>query len=131
MNSSLTLFLKKTLLLFLLIAGLYYAKAFLMPLCIGGILSTLFLPFCNWLEHKRIPRTIAVLLCLFLLLFVIAGLALLLGYKIVEVANDIVILKQKAIVVGTSIQNYIFNHLNITIEQHLPSFKTSNPRILK
>ena len=44
---------KKLLLLFLVFAGLYYVKTFLMPLCISGILATLFLPFCNWMEAKK------------------------------------------------------------------------------
>lgn len=131
MIASLSLVLKKILLVFLLVAGLYYAKAFLMPLCIGGILATLFLPFCTWLEQKKMPRVIAVLLCLLLLLAVIAGLALLLGYKIAEVLNDIVLLKQKAIVVGTSIQNYIFNHLNITIEQQFTIIQNEQPSYSK
>ena len=51
MNISLQAVLKKLLLLFLVITGFYYAKVFLMPLCFGGILATLFLPFCSWLQQ--------------------------------------------------------------------------------
>ena len=53
MTTTNTSVIKKLLLLFLVFAGLYYAKAFLMPLFIGGILATLFLPFCNWMEKKK------------------------------------------------------------------------------
>jgi|GEM_PF-2968594 len=44
---------KKLLLAFLIIAGLFFAKSFLIPLCIAGILATLFLPFCKWMEKKE------------------------------------------------------------------------------
>jgi hypothetical protein len=48
------------LLLFLVFAGLYYAKSFLISLFIGGILATLFLHFCNWMEKKKTPKELAV-----------------------------------------------------------------------
>ena len=60
MKTSLSSVIKKLLVCFLIFAGLYFAKDFLMPLCVGGILATLFLPFCNWMEKKKIPKTIAV-----------------------------------------------------------------------
>jgi predicted PurR-regulated permease PerM len=44
---------KKLLVLFLLIGGLYFAKDFLIPLSIAGMLATLLLPFCKWMEHKK------------------------------------------------------------------------------
>jgi len=59
MTTSLSLVIKKLLVLFLVFSGLYYAQDFLMPLCIGGVLATLFLPFCNWMEKKKIPKIIA------------------------------------------------------------------------
>lgn len=40
----------KLLVLFLLVAGLYIAKGFLIPMTIGGIFATLLLPMSKWME---------------------------------------------------------------------------------
>jgi len=70
---------KKLLLVFLIIAGLFFAKSFLIPLCIAGIFATLFLPFCKWLERKKVPKVLAVLICLLVLLLTITGIGMLLS----------------------------------------------------
>jgi predicted PurR-regulated permease PerM len=127
MTTSLTSVIKKIFLLFLVFSGLYFAKDFLMPLCIGGILATLFLPFCNWMEKKKLPKTIAVLICLFVLLLLILILLSILGYKISELINDITVLKQKAIGIGTQLQGYIFDNLNITINEQFKILKNEQP----
>jgi predicted PurR-regulated permease PerM len=127
MTTSLTLLIKKITLVFLVVSGLYFAKDFLIPLCIGGILATLFLPFCNWMEKKKLPKAIAVVICLLGLLLLIFMLVSLLGYKISELINDIAVLKQKAIEMGTQLQSYILNHLNISIDDQFKILKDEQP----
>ncbi len=127
MKISLSSIIKKLLLLFLVISGIYFAKDFLMPLFIGGILATLFLPFCNWMEKKKIPKGLAVLVSLFALLLLIFMLISLLGYKISELVSDIEIIKQKAIEAGAQIQKYIFDSLNLTITEQNQILKSEQP----
>jgi predicted PurR-regulated permease PerM len=126
-TTSLTDVIKKLLFLFLLFSGLYFAKEFLMPICIAGILATLFLPFCNWMEHKKIHKAIAVCVCLLTLLLTLFTLISLLGYKIAELLSDIAIIKQKAIGMAVEIQNYILNHLNISIQEQNTILKSEQP----
>jgi predicted PurR-regulated permease PerM len=127
MTTSLSSVIKKLLVVFLIFSGLYFAKEFLIPLCIGGILATLFLPFCNWMEKKKIPKAIAVFISLLGLLLLIFMLISLLGYKISELISDIGILKQKCMEVGTRLQKYIFNHLNISIDEQFQILKKEQP----
>ncbi len=127
MTTSLSSVIKKLLVIFLIISGIYFAKDFLMPLCIGGILATLFLPFCNWMERKKLPKAISVFICFLVLLLLIFIIISLLGYKISELINDIEILKQKAIEAGNQIQKYIFNHLNISIDEQFKILKNEQP----
>lgn len=105
---------KKLLLLFLILTGLYYAKEFLIPLFLGAMLATLFLPLCRWLEQKRIPRLAAALLCLFVLLLFITGLGALLGWQISKLTNDVALLKQKAGDAIDYIQHYLINHFGLS-----------------
>lgn len=127
MTVSLSSVIKKLLLVFLVFLGLYFAKKFLIPLCIGGILATLFLPFSNWMERKKVPRTIAVLICMVLLLGVIFIFFSLLGFEVSALLKDMTSIKQKAIEMFDSIQDYIFRHLNISIEDQSQLLKNEKP----
>lgn len=98
-----------------------------MPLFIGGILATLFLPFCNWMEKNKFSKVLAVLLCLLALLLLIFGLVALLSWQISEVMEDITLLKKKAIETGTYIQKYIFNHFDISVEEQFKIIKEEKP----
>ena len=118
---------KKLLLLFLVIVGLYYAKVFLMPLTIGGILVTLFLPFCHWMENKNLPKGVAVFICFLALSLIIAILTFLLGWKVTELTNDISLVKQKIVEFFTQTQEYIFTHLGISVKQQLEILKLEKP----
>ena len=127
MTTSLSSVIKKLLLIFLIFAGLYCAKDFLIPLCIGGILATLFLPFCNWMEKKKISRSIAVLICLTLLLVTIFIFFSLLGFKVSALLTDIASIKAKAIETMNSIQDYIFLQLNISMKDQVKILKSEQP----
>lgn len=105
---------KKLLVLFLAIAGLYFAKGFFIPLCIAGILATLFLPLCKWLEKKKIPKVLAVLSCLLVLLIAIAGVGALLSWQINELTKDFSLLSEKIVEIINRIQRYIFTNFGIT-----------------
>ncbi|MES2795886.1 MAG: AI-2E family transporter [Bacteroidota bacterium] len=121
--------LKKILLLFLVIVGIYFAKQFLMPICIGGILATMFIPLCNWLEKRRFHKALAAFISLLMLLFVFGILVSLISWKIAELLNDISILKQKAIEIWNNTQEYIFNHLGVSVEKQSQILKAEQPSI--
>lgn len=127
MTTTSTSMIKKILLLILIVAGLYYAKVFLMPLCIGGIVATLFLPFCKWMQKKKIPKGIAVCLCLLSLLLIIAGFVALVGWQIGELTNDAALIKQKVSEMGSYIQEYIFNQFGVSAVKQIEILKAEQP----
>jgi predicted PurR-regulated permease PerM len=118
---------KKIVLLFLILGGLYYSKAFLMPLFIGGVLATLFLPFCNWMEDKKVNKGAAVLLSFLTLSLIIAGFVALVSWKVSELMDDVTLIKQKTIEAYSNTQEYIFNHLDISIEDQSEIIKEEKP----
>jgi len=101
-------------LLFLAVASLYFAKGFLIPLCIAGILATLFLPMCKWLEKKKLPKALAVIICLLVLLITIAGVGALLTWQINELTKEFSLLSKKVVEIASHIQHYIFANFGIT-----------------
>ncbi len=117
MTSTSTSILKILLISVLVIGGLYYAKDFLMPLFIGGVLATLFLPFCKWMESKKISRGVAVSFCLFVLILAFTFIGSLIVWQVNELTNDFPLIKQKAIETGNHIQEYIFNNLGISAQK--------------
>jgi predicted PurR-regulated permease PerM len=129
MTTTVSSIIKKLLVLFLVFAGLRYAKDFLMPLVIGGVLATLFLPFCKGLEEKKVPKGLAVLICLLVLLLTIAGVGTLFGWQISELINDFELIKQKTIEKVDSMQQYILNHFGISAEKQSQVLKDEQPSI--
>jgi predicted PurR-regulated permease PerM len=105
---------KKLLVLFLLIGGLHFAKDFLIPLSIAGMLATLLLPFCKWMELKKIPRSVAVFFCMLVLISALSTIGFMLGWQIAELANDIAIIKERTVTSAEQMQQYIFDHFGIT-----------------
>lgn len=106
-------FIQPLFLLFMVVAGLFFAKGFLIPLCIAGILATLFLPLCKWME-KKIPKALAVIICLLVLLITIAGVGVLLTWQINELTKDFSMLSEKVVEIVNRMQRYIFTNFGIT-----------------
>lgn len=129
MTISNTAIIKKMLVIFLVFIALYFGKDFFMPLCIGGILSTLFLPLCRFLENKKWPKSLAVFMCLIALSVIILSLFALVGWKISALIDDVGILKEKGIQKIIEIQNYIFNHLNVSVKEQNEILKAEKPSV--
>lgn len=122
---------RKLLLLFLIFAGLYFGKDFFMPLFIGTILATIFLPFCKWLESKKVPRLLSPLLCLLILLILIAGIVLLISWQISELANDAAIIRERATKLFDNFQQYIYDTANISKEEQTKIIKDEQSSVTK
>ncbi len=129
MTTTNTSVIKKLLLIFLVIAGLFFAKAFLIPLFIGGILATLFLPFSQFMERRKIPKGLAAFICVLTLLGITTTLFYLLGWKVSGLITDVTLIKQKGIETITQTQDYIFNNLGISAEQQAQIIEGEKPSI--
>jgi len=108
---------KKLLLAFLAIGALYIAKKFLIPLAIGALLATLLLPTCQWMEKKKIPRGVAALSCLVILILVFAAITTVLGWQIVELTNDIAKIKEKVADLLERAQQFALSHFGISLKE--------------
>jgi predicted PurR-regulated permease PerM len=85
---SLTRSIKILLFLFLFIAGLVYARPFLVPLTFAAIFAMLFLPVSTWMEARGIHKVISILLCIIILLGVITGVIWLLYWQVSGLAEN-------------------------------------------
>jgi predicted PurR-regulated permease PerM len=100
-----------------------------MPLAIGGVLATLLLPICEWLESKGIHRGIATLMSVFVLIVILAGIAYLLIWQINSLVQDFTLIKQRTYELITYLQQYIFDHLGISAEKQSKIMEGEQPSI--
>lgn len=100
--------------LFLVFAGLYFAKPFLVPIAFAGLLSMLFLPISRRLESKGVGRGVATLLCILLMLTVIGGLITLLTWQVSDITSDAEQMEQRLKQMITQLKQGISNTFGVS-----------------
>ncbi len=80
---------------FLVVAGLYFAKPFLVPLCFGGLLAMLFLPVSRWLEKKGFSKGLAIVTCVLAFVAILTGIVWLITWQVTDLASDLGNIEQK------------------------------------
>jgi predicted PurR-regulated permease PerM len=103
--------------LFLVFAGLYYAKPFLVPVCFAGLFAMLFLPLSRWFESKGINKALASICCILILVIVISGVIALISYQVTDLISDLGNIEQKIKTVVTQIENTIAKTFGISRQQ--------------
>ncbi|HEX5654685.1 MAG TPA: AI-2E family transporter [Chitinophagaceae bacterium] len=105
------------LLAFLVVASLYYAKPFLVPLCFGALLAMLFLPLSRWLESKKIPRGLAILICVLLLLSLITIIILLISWQVTDLTQEVGDIQSRVKQMVSEIEQFISTRFGIPVKQ--------------
>lgn len=102
---------------FLFFAGLYYAKGFLVPLSIAGVLAMVMLPLGERLEGKGMSRGFAALICTLLLLVIFAGLGTLVIWQVSDILSDAGNLQAQFTKMVNKVRGWLSNTLGIAPEQ--------------
>jgi predicted PurR-regulated permease PerM len=109
--------------LFLVFAGLYFAKPFLVPIAFAGLLSMLFLPLSRKLERRGVNRGVATLLCILTLLSVVAGIIALLLWQVSDLVADAGNMEQRLTQMVDQLKQGISKSLGISAEQQKQLFQ--------
>src|SRR6187455_1562521 len=105
------------LLAFLIVAAIYYAKPFLVPLCFGGLLAMLFLPLSRWFESKKIPKGFSILFCIIIFLALITGIIWLISWQITDLTTESTDIENKVRKMISKLEEYIGNNFGISKKQ--------------
>jgi predicted PurR-regulated permease PerM len=105
------------LLCFLIVATIYFAKPFLVPLCFGGLLAMLFLPLSRWFENKKIPKGLSILLCIIIFIGLITGIIWLISWQISDLASESTDIENKVQKMISKAKDYIGTHFGISKKQ--------------
>lgn len=76
------------LLIIVVVFILTIGRSLLIPLFLGGYIAMLMIPFCNWMESKRVPRILSGIISLLSAIIGILGLILLVILQVRNFAKD-------------------------------------------
>ncbi|RYZ49847.1 MAG: AI-2E family transporter [Sphingobacteriales bacterium] len=122
MNFSLKTSLQRLLFLYLLFAGLYYAKPFLVPVVFAALLSMLMLPLARKLE-QRMNKALSSFICISLLLLLVAGMVTLLSWQVADLAGNTSKMEQQVTSMITQAKQQISTTLGIPPEKQQEMIK--------
>ncbi|RYE36355.1 MAG: AI-2E family transporter [Sphingobacteriaceae bacterium] len=122
-SSSLTKTVQILLLLFLIFAGLYFSKSFLVPVALAGIVAILFLPLSRWLESKKINRTIASVICIVVLLVIVGGFIFLISWRVANLEANINQIGQQAEKYINQLKQFVNTSFGVSEQQQQQMLK--------
>lgn len=108
---------KKLSLLILIVAVLYVGRSLLIPVAIAGLLAMLLLPLSQWLERWKLPKFIAVLCCLLLILALVGTLVWIVSWQVSALIQDIALVRERVSVTVKEVQAFLFNQFGISSER--------------
>jgi predicted PurR-regulated permease PerM len=95
----------------LLVYILHALDDILLPIAFSGVFTLLLLPICRWLESHGVPRILAIILCLLLVLLVFAGIIVAFGSQLTQFRNEIPLLQAKLMEFFNKTQNWAHDKL--------------------
>ncbi|QNH60484.1 AI-2E family transporter [Hymenobacter sediminicola] len=90
----------------LLVYSLKVLDDILLPLLFSAVFTLLLLPICRWLELRGLPRVLAIILCLLLVLAVFAGVILGFGSQLAQFKSELPKLQTKMMEFFTQAQEW-------------------------
>ena len=105
------------LLFFLLFAGLYFARGFLVPLSFGALFAMVMIPLAKRLERRGVPRVLAALTCLLVLVAIFSGLIYLLSTQVASFSKDINAIEYQVNVQLEECRRFIEQKVGISYEK--------------
>ncbi|HEY6899038.1 MAG TPA: AI-2E family transporter, partial [Puia sp.] len=126
---------KLAMVLISLIALFYIAswgQTIFAPLVFALLFAVLLLPVAGFLEKRcRLPRSMASLLAVFLLVFSLVALFYLVGAQISSLADDWPLFKQQVMTSVTNLQQWISAKFHVRIKQQNNYFNNATSRLLE
>lgn len=117
MDVSLTKAIRVLLFLFLLVASLYYARPFLVPVVFASLLAMLLLPLCRRLQGMGMNKTLAIIICIVAFVAVMAGIIWLLYWQISDMAKDASTIEQTVNQKLSELKQYISHTFGISAQK--------------
>ena len=90
----------------LLVYALHELDDILLPLLFSAVFTLLLLPICRWLENRNVPRILAIILCLLLLMAIFAGIIVAFASQLTQFQSELPKLQVKMMEFFTEAQEW-------------------------
>jgi predicted PurR-regulated permease PerM len=108
------------------VAALWFSKAVLVPLAFALVLAMLLIPLSRKLEKVGLPRSLAAVGCILILVFSFALIFGLLGWQLSSVLEDAGQIKQRLAALSEQLQNIITSQTGIKRQQQQKIIEQAN-----
>jgi predicted PurR-regulated permease PerM len=98
----------------LLTTLLYLAQGILIPLFFSILLATLLLPVTNFLQRKRFPKVVAIILCIVVTFLLIAGVIYFLSHQVANFLEDAEMIKKRFQELAEQTQRWVDSTFNVS-----------------
>lgn len=98
---------------------LYFGRTLFVPFSFALLISFVLYPICKWLEARKVPRWVAIVLCLFVLLLLIGGLVWLLVRQILKLGEEWPFLQQKLMKTWSDLSAYVELHYGVNTSEQV------------
>lgn len=102
------------LLVILAVTVLYFAKPFLVPVCLAGLFAMLFLPLTRRLEKAGVKRGLATLCCVIIFLLIFSGIIALITWQVTNLTSDLGNIESKLRSIWKQMSDYISETFGIS-----------------
>ncbi len=95
--------------------ALNYGATFILPLLFAILLATLLLPATHYLQRKKFPKFLSIILPLFFSLLMTVGILYFLSAQILNFLDDLPALKERISEIANSVQRWVNQNTHITV----------------
>lgn len=120
MTSKYPFFIRSTVVLLglcLFVFALSQLSEILIPLCFAALLAILLNPLCNWLVKVKVPRVVAIVICLIIAIVGFGGLGYFVTSQLASFSDDMPVMKTKFTAMFKNLQHFVDSSLGIDIKK--------------
>ena len=117
--------------IFLIVLALYFGRGLFIPLFYGLFIAIVLYPVCKVLESKKIPKAIAISICLLIVTIIMAALLLLLVFEVRSFSENLPQLQNKVATSTGKLQQWFLQQFNVSVSQQDGWIKNLNERFLQ
>lgn len=109
--------------IFLVMAGLYFARRFLIPIALAAVLAMLFMGESNYLERKGLNRGLSSLLSVLSLIIIVAIVIFVLSLQLNSLLENMTQMKERVSSMVDSVMRWVNEKLGITYTEQKKMLK--------
>lgn len=106
-------------LIFFIVSGMIYASTFLVPIAFATLLSMLLLPLTKKFEKAGLSRVPSIIISIFLVIVLFAGLILIFYSQVAALVNDIELIQDKVFEKLSIIQKFIETQTGVSAQDQM------------